>query len=689
MIKLCSIKAKLFPCNKINQIFLWKQHLFRSMGFLLVQGRPLTFEENKKFIKYIKEHGVSQFLNLYNAHKNRQIPLSNLKWGDETEFHLIYFDAANKSAKLMINANEFRESFNLLHKDKPFIFQQEYGGWMVEATPKKPYKNLGSEYLSNIDIALHKRRAILKDFFFSHGISINSLPVFPNMGIGDYISSIDDNFENAQRSENLYSQSLFSLDKAIHPHPRFRTLTQNIRKRRGEKVSIRIPLYLDQNTDLTPSEIEPFPSQIYMDSMQFGMGANCLQLTFEAQNINHARFLHDQLHVLSPIMAALSATSPVFKGKLADIDLRWTVISQCVDDRTPSERDKESPDYKVKSRYGTMNHFISDHEYVDDEYFDGEKQNIDPEIYQRLRRNGLDDRLAFHIATLFVRDPLVLFKKGIYLDDDETTSHFENFQSTNWNSVRFKPPPSMDSKIGWRVEFRTLDIQITDFENAALSAVVGLLVNIINEFDLNFLMPISKCDENMERAHNRDAVLKEKFWFRSNILGSENYETNTLQETDFTSSNKLGSEKADLHLLSIEEILEGKPSINYKGILPLIEEYMDLKCYKEEHKHKIREYLNFVRGRGNGMFKTGARYIRDIVENHSSYKQDSIVPEDICFQILATTSKLGNELQDYLDVCTEYAAQQNLYMDKVYFPFTEGFLHHSSSIQLQTLACLE
>ena len=37
-------------------------------------------------------------------------------------------------------------------------------------------------------------------------------------------------------------------------------------------------------------------------------------------------------------------------------------------------------------------------------------------------------------------------------------AHFENLQSTNWNSLRFKSPPSVDTDIGWRVEFRPMDI---------------------------------------------------------------------------------------------------------------------------------------------------------------------------------------------------------------------------------------
>jgi glutamate--cysteine ligase catalytic subunit len=38
----------------------------------------------------------------------------------------------------------------------------------------------------------------------------------------------------------------------------------------------------------------------------------------------------------------------------------------------------------------------------------------------------------------------------------------EHLNSTNWNSVRFKPPPKPEEQdIGWRVEFRTTEIQLT------------------------------------------------------------------------------------------------------------------------------------------------------------------------------------------------------------------------------------
>ena len=67
----------------------------------------------------------------------------------------------------------------------------------------------------------------------------------------------------------------------------------------------------------------------------------------------------------------------------------------------------------------------------------------------------------------------------------------QNIQSTNWQTVRFKPPP-VHSTIGWRVEFRSMEVQMTDFENAAFSIFVVLLSRAILAFNLNLYLPISK-----------------------------------------------------------------------------------------------------------------------------------------------------------------------------------------------------
>jgi len=62
---------------------------------------------------------------------------------------------------------------------------------------------------------------------------------------------------------------------------------------------------------------------------------------------------------------------------------------------------------------------------------------------------------------------------------------------TNWNSVRLKIP--IDDHIGWRVEFRTMEVQLTPDENSAYSLLIHLLTRELHEnVDLNFYIPISQ-----------------------------------------------------------------------------------------------------------------------------------------------------------------------------------------------------
>lgn len=110
---------------------------------------------------------------------------------------------------------------------------------------------------------------------------------------------------------------------------------------------------------------------------------------------------------------------------------------------------------------------------------------------------------------MFVRDPVILFQETLHLDDTKDTNHFENINSTNWQSMRFKPPP-VKSNIGWRVEFRPTEVrlnnqkrffneifsfliqlQMTDFENAAFVTFIVLLTRAIMTYNLNLLLPIS------------------------------------------------------------------------------------------------------------------------------------------------------------------------------------------------------
>lgn len=99
--------------------------------------------------------------------------------------------------------------------------------------------------------------------------------------------------------------------------------------------------------------------------------------------------------------------------------------------------------------------------------------------------------------------------------------------------MRFKPPPP-NSSIGWRVEFRPCEVQITDFENAAIVCFTVLLTRVILSYKLNLLIPISKVDQNMIRAQKRNAVKVEKFWFRHDITSDIKSDNTQSEYTEFT-----------------------------------------------------------------------------------------------------------------------------------------------------------
>eukprot|EP00980_Cylindrotheca_fusiformis_P028434 scaffold22599_cov139-Cylindrotheca_fusiformis.AAC.25 len=193
---------------------------------------------------------------------------------------------------------------------------------------------------------------------------------------------------------------------------------------------------------------------VHMDAMAFGMGCCCLQITFQATDVDESRFIYDQLAVMAPIMMALTASTPVIKGRLLDTDCRWGIISESVDCRTPAERGRDDPNapYDALNANGERRIYKSRYDSISTYIYQGRSREsgsrksnrvlntyndipipIDEEKYDELRKAGIDPALAQHVAHLFIRDPLVVFEGAVEEVDDETqTEHFESIQSTNW-----------------------------------------------------------------------------------------------------------------------------------------------------------------------------------------------------------------------------------------------------------------
>ncbi|CAG8834984.1 5058_t:CDS:2, partial [Gigaspora margarita] len=380
------------------------------MGLLTSTGTPLKWEQAKQYANEVRTLGINYFLSVYKKLKEKEN--SCLKWGDEVEYLVITYDDETKNAKLLLNIQEIMDE---LRKEE-------------EEAMKIPNSDL-----LQIEPNMKLRREIVSKFLKPNEVAI-TLTSFPRLGCpGQFL-------EPHYEPTGPIARSLFVPDEIINPHARFQYLTSNIRERRGSKVAINVPIFRDKCTpdpfidptiskdrNLFPEDKEAaegaaLPNHIYMDSMVFGMGCCCLQITFQACNIEEARRLYDHLAL------ALTAAAPIWRGYLSDIDCRWNVIAGSVDDRTKEERGLEplKNDRFVinKSRYDSIDCYISTDKTLKPEYNDLDLV-YDRDICKKLMDNGIDELLARHISHLFIRDPLVIFKERMDHNDDEDHDHFE------------------------------------------------------------------------------------------------------------------------------------------------------------------------------------------------------------------------------------------------------------------------
>ncbi|GAA6020450.1 hypothetical protein JCM11491_000251 [Sporobolomyces phaffii] len=679
---------------------------------LLALGTPLPWSEAKQHADYVREHGIEQFLSVWEKLKDRTG--DRLMWGDEIEYMIISYDDEDKNARLSLRQEEILadlQSDALKRKEgNPGksacipVFHPEYGRYMLESTPGEPY-GATLEDLLLVEGNMRFRRKLAQSRMKPNEVPV-TLTSFPRLGAPGVFT------DPYHKPGGGVARSLFLPDEVINQHVRFPTLTANIRRRRGSKVAINMPIFVDDKTprpfvdptvprdrndwpeDANAREGAALDDHIYLDSMGFGMGCCCLQITFQACSVGEARRMYDAFVPVGPIMLALTAASPIFRGLLSDVDCRWDVIAGSVDDRTPQERGIEplKRDRFVipKSRYDSVDCYIADSPFNRPEYNDN-NMPIDEAIRDKLIDRGVDKLLATHFAHLFIRDPIVIFEETMCQDDEKSSDHFENIQSTNWQTVRFKPPPP-GSPIGWRVEFRSMEVQLTDYENAAFAVFIVLLTRAIMSKGLNFYLPISKVDENMHRAHRRDAVNSQKFYFRKNLfdpkpghgcdpsldtplpaqpatIGTSTQATNGHSRSSTSSSasssdcpaspccsshapsrapspippieeRPFGPVEDEYDEFTINEIINGSPSRSFPGLLGVVRQYLDGLQISPSVRANLDKSLELVARRADGSLVTTATWMRNFVRSHPDYKHDSVVSKEINYDLVKAVDQI-------------------------------------------------
>ncbi|SCU83166.1 LADA_0C09934g1_1 [Lachancea dasiensis] len=647
---------------------------------LLSLGTPLQWLESRQHNEHVRQNGIKQLVSVFRAANGRKD--DPLLWGDEVEYMLCSIDDGQRNATLAIDNDDILSELQTKYKAEceahNACFHPEYGRFMIEATPSRPYTGFALQY---VEENMAQRRALAEEKLEKSGVQLLSLAVFPRMGCPGFTDVAE-----VWSSRNTASRSLYLPDQVINRHARFPTLTANIRTRRGEKVCINVPMYQDENTPenddtvyqrdwFAPEDQEAAlaakPGHIYMDAMGFGMGCSCLQITFQAPTVDKARYLYDSLLNFAPVFLAATAASPVFKGWLADQDVRWNVIEGAVDDRTPYERSVEPllPEFNnghgastnsnplriPKSRYSTVDLFLGGNSFFDRKFNDTDVP-VNEAVLEELQTNDvfpMDYDLARHFAHLFIRDPLVVFEERVMQDNENSTDHFENIQSTNWQTLRFKPPtqaaiPSNRDVPGWRVEFRPMEIHITDFENAAYATFLFLIVECLLEFsnDINAYMPMSQIWENMATAHGRDAARGGEFYWKTSFT-NEGTAKSTL-------SNIFHNGSSGIFPQFIEPILRRKNIVT--------KSWTELRSSSEAGHVRLYYYLKLVSDRAMGVIPTTANFLRRYITTHCAYQNDSRLLTEINYDMLKMIARIthydnsneelsaffGNEIAHYL-----------------------------------------
>lgn len=586
-------------------------------------GELLNQEQIQENLAAIRKKLLDQLMRIYNKYKG--IQNDPFKWGDEIEYSIIRFDHENKKVQLLLKSEKFFDYIDRLKEAttesddlNKVEFHTEYTSYIIETIPSNPNDDSLTAF-NHIQDNMKLRRTIIQKFLDENEYVI-PLTCFPQLGCNNFTfpSYKPADPELRTKYDSYYYSNSIIMDRAL-----FKSATFNKIDRKQSLPHAYVPIFKDKNT-LNPFKEDNLNDKsrddfIHMDHDGFAMGCCCIQATFQAESLEQACYLYDQLTPIAPIVLTLSASSPIWKGYLSDIDCRWNVLKQAFDDRSKEELGLEPlNNFRAvlkRSRFDTTDVYLSK---------EGSKFNLahydkDNSVYERLTNEGMDSQLAEHYASMLTRDPMFLIKDLLHSEDENDTSVFDFFNCSNWRLLRFKPPPVSEedkkNRIGWRVEFRPTELQITDFHNAAFATFIILLTRTIAKLNLNFLIDTIKLDENMNRASRRNAYQSEKFYFRVNV------------------ENSFGQE-AQIEELTVNEIINGNDK--FKGLVPLVKEFLKLNENEmnEQTRNKIDEYLSLFEKRANGKLMTTAAYIRKFINEHPKYEHDSRISDEVNYDLM-------------------------------------------------------
>lgn len=105
--------------------------------------------------------------------------------------------------------------------------------------------------------------------------------------------------------------------------------------------------------------------------------------------------------------------------------------------------------------------------------------------------------------------------------------------------------------------------------------------------------------------------------------------------------------------MTINEVINGQQTSSgdagFPGLIPLVESYLNSMNVDVETRCDLATYLDLIRKRANGTYWTAAKWIRHFVQSHPAYQKDSVVNDEITYDLIKATEQITkNEGRDGL-----------------------------------------
>jgi glutamate--cysteine ligase catalytic subunit len=382
--------------------------------------------------------------------------------------------------------------------------------------------------------------------------------------------------------------------------------------------------HIDDQSDYEMQELPP--SSNYEQSTSNithavdSWGGCGLQATFAADDLQEACRVHDQLVPLGPLMLALSAATPIYKGRLVATDTRWKAMSSKMPYLQP--RSICTPIYLEETPFARQ---------MSDRTMESAEGSMSD-----LRKQGVAPALATYFAHILGRKPLI--ETACMRETDETSNLAQDammdslnvHMSTWWPHVRLKLPvlSTANYTLPWRVEFRPMEAQPSDMENAALVVALRLLQQTIQHFGLDLKIPISAVEENMNHASDRNAATDQIFRFAVRSLSSTGEPAPAFD--GWASLNVIFNGNGD------------SAAQSWRGLLPLARDYLahrNISSLSTKEQEKILGALELLSMRASGRLETPAKWMRRFVaENSGDGLRNEEIPPCLYYDMILALS---------------------------------------------------